>query len=103
MPNRGPVALSAAEVAVLLGNLPSPRDPKTAEDDEERLQIKYQTAARQRLEEANIAPEAEGNVVLSIEEVDALIDCLPPPSVDPAAAKLRPKLTELQRDIQENA
>ena len=101
MPNRGPVDLSAAELKVLQENLPSPRDPKTAEDEEERVQIKNQAAARKRLEEAgDLGSNTETSVIFSIDEVDALIDCLPPPSADTAAGAVRKKLTELQRQLQ---
>ena len=94
MPNRGPITLTPDDLSTLLDCLPPPRDLKEAEDDEDRMQIKHQSSARQRLEETQAAGGTEAVVILSIDEVDTLIDCLPPPS---SGDCLRPKLTELQR------
>ena len=45
------IEFTADEVEAILDQLPPPRDPKTAEDDEERQQIKALEAARARLTE----------------------------------------------------
>ncbi|KAL1526433.1 hypothetical protein AB1Y20_015145 [Prymnesium parvum] len=103
MPNRGPVDFSSDELAALLDSLPPARDPKEAQDDDERQQLKYLASARGRLEETQAADESAGVVIVSIDEVDALIDCLPPPTAGAPIAAVRMKLGELQRSLQENA
>ena len=102
MPNRGPVELSLAELTALLPELPPPMDPKEAEDAEERQRFALQAKIRTHLEEPKIAKEAEGGaadamctVVLAVDEVEELIDCLPPSGL----GAVRDKLVALQRSL----
>ena len=103
MPNRGPVQLSLSECTALLGELPPPMDPKEAEDDEDRQRIALQAKIRTHIEEPKKALEEAGGdgeatctVILTIDEVDEILDCLPPP---PALDAVRTKLGELKRSL----
>ena len=98
MPNRGPMSISLAEATKLLDELPPHMDPKDAEDDDERrrfaLQDKIRThldEPRKALEEAGGESTATGTVILTIDEVDELLDCMPPP---PALDDVRGRLKE---------
>lgn len=95
----GPTQFTAEQLAALIECLPPPRDLKEAEDDEERQQIKTLGSAQGRLQEMRDAG-GDGTVVLSIDEVEALIDCLPPPSGAGPVSEVRTKLSELQRSLQ---
>ena len=103
MPNRGPMSISLAEATKLLDELPPHMDPKDAEDDDERrrfaLHDKIRThldEPRKALEEAGGESTATGTVILTIDEVDELLDCMPPP---PALSSVRERLAELRRSL----
>ena len=103
MPNRGPMPVSLAEVTELLAEMPPPMDPREAEDDEERQRFALQAKIRSHLEEPRKALEAagaasteNGTVVLSVDEVDELLDSLPPP---PALAAVRERLAGLRLQL----
>ena len=97
------MSISLAEATKLLDELPPHMDPKDAEDDDERrrfaLQDKIRThldEPRKALEEAGGESTATGTVILTIDEVDEILDCLPPP---PALDAVRTKLGELKRSL----
>ena len=87
--------MTLAEMTTLLSELPLPMDPRDAEDDEDRQRIALQTKIRSHLDEPRKALEAAGDdtatgpVMLTIDEVDEILDSLPPP---PALASLRERL-----------
>ena len=101
MPNRGPLELSLEEVSALLGELPSSSDlaemKADAEDNEERLRVKHLGSAKERLEERQQSASG-GAVVFSVDEVDELLDRLPPPS-DASFTVLRAKLVKFRQDL----
>ena len=95
--------VSLAEVTELLAEMPPPMDPREAEDDEERQRFALQAKIRSHLEEPRKALEAagaasteNGTVVLSVDEVDELLDSLPPP---PALAAVRERLAGLRLQL----
>ena len=103
MPNRGPIAVTLQDCATLLGELPPERDLKEAEDDEGRQRIKLHMAIRRRVEEQNTALEqagGSGNLILSVDEVEEIIDVLPPP---PMLADVRKRLSELLIQLRDAA
>ena len=96
------MTVSLAEVESLLAELPPPMDPREAEDDEDRQRIALHAKIRTHLDEPRKALEASadatatGTVILSTDEVDEILDCLPPP---PAMASVRDRLGELRRSL----
>lgn len=83
MPNRGPCEVTHSEAKALIAVLPD-RNVREAEDDDERLRIQLVGKLRVRLEEQAAALESadeslRGVLTLSVDEVDELLDCLPPP------------------------
>ena len=102
MPNRGPISVTAADCASLLAELPPPRDLKEAEDDEDRKRIKLHATIRGRVEEqhaaltAASATEETGALILSVDEVDEILDVLPPP---PTLGDVRQRLGELKLSL----
>ena len=96
MPNRGPITVSSDDLATLLRELPPHMDPKDAEDNEERQRFAKQDKIRSALEAATAEGGESGKVVLAIDEIDELLDCLPPP---PSLAAVREKLAELRRSL----
>ena len=99
MPNRGPVELSLGDVDALTAELPPPRDLSEAEDSEDRQRIKLMTTIHGRLAETRATlqnPEDLGTVIFSIDEIDEILDNLPPP---PALAAVRAKLGDLQQRV----
>ena len=106
MPNRGPLELSLDECTALLSELPEP-DLADAEDAEDKKRMNLQIKIRQHIDEPRKALAAAGSdgttmgtVVLSIDEVDEIIDSLPPP---PALGSVREKLATLGRTLREGA
>ena len=106
MPNRGPLELSLDECTALLSELPEP-DLADAEDAEDKKRMTLQIKIRQHIDEPRKALAAAGSdgaamgtVVLSIDEVDEIIDSLPPP---PALGSVREKLATLGRTLREGA
>ena len=106
MPNRGPLELSLDECTALLSELPEP-DLADAENAEEKKRMSLQIKIRQHIDEPRKALTAAGSdggamgtVVLSIDEVDEIIDSLPPP---PALGSVREKLATLGRTLREGA
>ena len=102
MPNRGPAEFSREELESLLLELPN-KSQSDAEDSEERQRIKVHIALRSRIEEQQTAliaadSSARGAVIFSIDEVDELLDCMPPP---PALSEVRSRLAELHRALLE--
>ena len=92
-----PLSVTLAELKSLKEELPPPGDPKEAEDEEDRRRMKMMTTIHSRIGEsiaALQADEEEGTVVFSVEEIDAVLDSLPPP---PKLAIVRDKLGELRR------
>ena len=103
MPNRGPLKATCGDLKKLMAELPPPRDLKEAEDDEDRLRIKMMATIHGRIGETVAALQAEdeeGTVVFSIEEMDEILDCMPPP---PTLAAVREKLGDLRRQTLEGA
>ena len=101
MPNRGPIDVSLADVRSLLAELPSPRDNKEAEDDEDRQRIKLHVSLRSRVEEQVAALSVEGAagtgvLIFSIDEVDEILDVLPPP---PLLTDVRERLQKLKLSL----
>ena len=100
MPNRGPLEVTVADCATLLDELPPPRDLKEAEDDEDRKRIKLHVTIRGRVEEqhaASTASDEKGALILSIDEVEEILDVLPPP---PTLADVRKRLANLKLELQ---
>ena len=105
MPNRGKIDVSLAEADSLLAELPSPRDPKEAEDAEDRQRIKLHISIRQRIEEQRSALAAEGapeqgSLIFSTDDIDEILDVLPPP---PRLGEVRQRLQALRVEVLEGA
>jgi hypothetical protein len=84
MPNRGPCEVTHSEAKALVAVLPEPRNVREAEDDDDRMRIQLVEKLRARLEEQAAALESadeslRGVLTLSVDEVDELLDCMPPP------------------------
>ena len=76
--------MTYSEAKALLAELPPPRDLCEAEDDEDRMRIQLLEKLRPRLQELATAMDSanelqRGLLSLSIDEVDELLDCMPPP------------------------
>ena len=97
MPNRGPLELSAAEAAALLAELRH-IDMADAEDADERERYKLICGARERVQLAASHHDGVGTViaVLSSDELDTVLDVLPPP---PALGTVREKLGALHEAL----
>ena len=96
MPNRGPVDLSLAEAQALLHELPPDRDVREAEDDEDRQRIQLLAKMRKHMTEFCTERAAAGDdgpapLVFSVDEVDEILDSLPPP---PALDDVRVRLSK---------
>ena len=83
MPNRGPCEVTHSEAKALIAVLPD-RNVREAEDDDDRMRIQLVEKLRARLEEQAAALESvdeslRGVLTLSVDEVDELLDCMPPP------------------------
>ena len=103
MPNRGPCEATLGEFNALSTELPPPRDLKEAEDDEDRSRIKLMAAIRGRIDETTATLKSEeelGTVIFSVDEIDEILDCLPPP---PALAEVRDKLISARLQALEGA
>ena len=99
MPNRGPLDLSAAEASALLDELPPPGDTVDAEaDQDDRRRIALLASARKRIaevsEDLSKRGAPSGVVILSIDEAEEVLDCLPPP---PALASVRERLVRFRQ------
>ena len=95
MPNRGPVELSCAEFRALLSELPPSRPLSEAEDQEDRMKIQMHAKIRGVIEEQLKAlgddADGRGTMTVSTDEVDEILDCLPPP---PSLAAVRTRLSD---------
>jgi len=118
MPNRGPIELSDAEAAALLAELPPPVDPRDMDADDRR-RAGLLAALRSRLAEVRESMSESGrssaSAVLSIDEAEELLDCLPPPRKEEEGEdaeerqqiktlnSARARLVELQQSLIANA
>ena len=97
---RAPVSLAKPEIAAILAELPADADPELEPTDDRRRRLRTLGEARERLQgktrDVNFGRDAHEamigsavvSVVLSIAEVDALVECLQPGPHDAIRKKL---------------
>ena len=100
MPNRGPVSFTEPERKVLVDEIGPTQDLQDAEDQEERKRMQTMNAVRSRLDEISFADGEQGNVVLSTDEIEELLDALGPAAV--ALQVVQKKLSDARRHLMED-
>ena len=94
--------VTSTVMAIMQGTAGTKRR-KEAEDDEDRKRIKLHVTIRGRVEEqhaalsASTASDEKGALILSIDEVEEILDVLPPPRT---LAYVRQRLGDLKLELQ---